>query len=130
VTVTTNTLRTLPNQSGYWFHVTDGAWNGYWMRQSAVVSLADAVVPAEPATSTYSPPRVLTVKKGTNTAYQFDAGGAMTAERTITKSWTTEYDTSGLESIANQSGTWFRVTSGRWAGYWLRSSDVVLLAGS
>ncbi len=126
--VTTNTLRKLPNQSGYWFHVTDGAWDGYWMRRSDVVRLADDAAAAEPATATFDSPRLVTVKKGTHTAYQFDAAGTMTDERTVTRTWTTELEAAGLEAVANQSGTWFRVTSGTWDGYWIRSSDVVLLA--
>jgi hypothetical protein len=127
--VTTDTLRKLPEQSGYWFHVTDGTWDGYWLHRSDVVHLADAPAATEPADATYDPPQPVTVKKGTHTGYQFDARGAMTAEQTITRAWSTEYAASALEHVTNQSGTWFRITTGPLAGYWLRSSDVVLLAG-
>jgi hypothetical protein len=126
--LTTNTLRKLPNQSGYWFHVTDGTWDGYWMRRSDVVALADDAVPVEQATGSFETPRVVTVKKGTHTAYRFDAAGAATDELTLTRTWTTELEASALETVANQSGTWFRVTGGAWDGFWIRSSDVVLLA--
>jgi hypothetical protein len=30
-------------------------------------------------------------------------------------------------TLSNQSGTWFYVSSGIWAGYWVRASDVVYL---
>ncbi len=129
VVVTTNTLRRLPNQSGYWFHVTDGTWDGYWMHRSDVVHLTDEPAAAEPPPATYHPARPVIARKGTHTGYRFDAAGAMTAEHTFTAGWTTELEASGLEKVANQSGTWFRITSGPLAGYWLRSSGVVLLAG-
>ncbi len=127
---TTDTLRRLPNQSGYWFHVTDGTFNGLWMRRSDVVRLADDASPSAPATGDYDPSRVVRVKMGTHTGYQFDADGAMTVEKTVTRGATREFEAAALETVPNQGGAWFRVTSGTWAGYWLRSSDVVLLAGS
>jgi hypothetical protein len=128
-TVTTNTLRKLPNQSGYWFHVTDGTWDGYWLHRSDAVHLADDPAAGEPVEMTFDPPRQVIVKKGTHTGYEFDAGGMMIAERTITRGWSTPYSASGLELVPNQSGAWFRITTGPLTGYWLRSSDVVLLAG-
>ena len=127
--VATNTRRTLPNQSGLWFHVTDGSWAGYWIRQSDAVQLTEEAGAAEPLTAAYDPPRQVKVRQGTHTGYQFDASGALTAEKTVTRSGSTTFEASGLEVVPNQSGTWFRVTSGTWDGYWLRSSDVVLLAG-
>jgi hypothetical protein len=36
--------------------------------------------------------------------------------------WTTE-----LRSLPGQAGSWFRLTTGPWQGYWLRASDVVYL---
>jgi hypothetical protein len=37
---TTTELAALPGQSGLWFRVTSGYWNGYWLRASDVVKLA------------------------------------------------------------------------------------------
>jgi hypothetical protein len=127
--VMTDTVRRLPGQSGYWFHLTDGTWAGYWVRMSDVARLADAPAPAQPGTGAFDPPQVVTVRKGTHTGYQFDAAGAMTAEKTVTRSSSTTFEAAGMERVANQAGTWFRATSGTWAGYWLRASDVVLLLG-
>jgi hypothetical protein len=36
----TSALRSLPNQPGQWFYVTNGVWAGYWMPASDVVYLA------------------------------------------------------------------------------------------
>jgi hypothetical protein len=35
----TTELRALPGQSGLWFRITSGTWNGYWLRASNVVVL-------------------------------------------------------------------------------------------
>jgi hypothetical protein len=34
-------LTTLPGQTGEWFHMTGGGWNGYWLRASSVVFVID-----------------------------------------------------------------------------------------
>ena len=79
-------------------------------------------------TTTYNPPAKLTFKMGTHTGYQFSSTGAMTAVKTYTLANDSWASTSTRKTITNQSGTWFYVTNGVWAGYWLRSSDVVFLA--
>jgi hypothetical protein len=129
--LTTSTRRFVPNQSGTWFHVTDGTLAGYWVRQSAVVHLADEPPAGGAATAvtTYDPPARITIRKGTHTGYRFDDAGLPTVEKTGTLRWSVKADAAALETVVNQSGTWFRVTSGKWDGFWLRASDVVLLAG-
>jgi hypothetical protein len=128
--LTTTTRRSVPGQSGTWFHVTDGTWAGYWLRQSEVVHLTDEPASASATTAAYDPPEQVKIRRGTHTGYQFDATGLPTAEKTRTKSRAKTADVSVLQAIVNQSGTWFRVRSGTWDGYWLRSSDVVTLTGS
>lgn len=124
----TSTRRTLPNQSGYWFYVTNGMWAGYWLRQSDALYLSDESVPlSEPLATTYDPTVRLIIKKGTHTGYQFDGTGAMTARKTSTLAWNSGADTAALQAVPNQTGNWFAVVNGIWAGYWLRASDVVVL---
>jgi hypothetical protein len=124
----TITRRTLPNQSGYWFYVTNGMWGGFWLRQSDALYLADDVAPlSDVAAATYDPSVRLIVKKGTHTGYKFDAAGAMTARKISTLAWDSGANTSALQAVPNQAGGWFRVVNGIWAGYWLRASDVVVL---
>jgi len=77
---------------------------------------------------TFSPAGHLVIKMGTHTGYQFSATGVMTAQKTYTLSANSGAATSMRKTIANQSGTWFYVTSGVWAGYWVRASDVVYLS--
>ena len=69
-------------------------------------------------------------KKGTHTGYKFSSTGVMTAVKSYTlandsSAWTTKRQT-----ITNQSGTWFSVSSGVWAGYWMRESSVLYLTSA
>jgi hypothetical protein len=126
----TITRRTIPNQSGYWFYVTNGMWAGFWIRQSEALYLADEPVPAsglEPVG--YDPAVRIAIKKGTHTGYRFDEAGAMTAQKTDRLAWNSGASTSALQVLPGQTGAWFQVVNGIWGGYWLRASDVVLLDG-
>ena len=126
-TLTTTTRRSVPGQSGTWFHLSDGPWAGFWVRQSTVVHLADEAAPAgASSTATFSPAARVKIRMGTHTGYQFDAAGLPVAEKTRTLGRTVRADTTALATIVNQAGTWFRITSGNWDGYWLRASDVVV----
>jgi spore germination protein YaaH len=123
-----NTRATITNQSGTWYYVTAGAWAGYWIRQSPVSWLSTAPVAAiGGGYATFSPPRVLTFKMGTHTGYRFATFGAMTAQKTYTLLKDSGAPTTVRRTLTNQSGTWFYVSSGVWAGYWVRASDVVFL---
>lgn len=123
-----NTRASITNQSGTWFFATSGVWAGYWVRQSSVSWLSTAPVPSTAAPyATFNPVVRLAFKLGTHTGYQFSSTGAMTAQRTYTLSKDSSAATSVRRTLTNQSGTWFLVTSGVWAGYWVRASDVVYL---
>jgi hypothetical protein len=129
-TALTTTRRPIIRQAGIWFYLVDGPWAGYWMRQSNVLHLADEAAPgAEPGVATFGEPRPLLIKKGTHTGYQFDAEGAVTASKPSTVKANVTASTSAAAVVSNQSGTWFLVADGRWAGHWLRASDVVKLKG-
>jgi hypothetical protein len=124
----TSLRTTIANQTGSWFYVVNGVWAGYYLRQSSVLYLASAPVAATGApNATYSPPVSLSFKMGTHTGYQFSSSGAMTAQKSYTLLKDSGASTSSRKSITSQSGTWFYVTNGVWAGYWLRASDVLFL---
>jgi spore germination protein YaaH len=125
----TNTRMTFKKQTGTWFYVTSGVWAGYWIRQSNVSWLASAPVSTLAAPdATFNPVAHLTFKLGTHTGYRFSSIGVMTAQKTYTLGSDSGATTSTRRSLPNQSGTWFYVTSGVWAGYWLRASDVLYLS--
>jgi hypothetical protein len=116
----------LSNQSGRWFSVVNGAWAGYWLRESPAVSLdTTASSAAESGVTVYDPERRLSIRQGTHTGYRFNAAGALVAELTSTLARDSGANTNVRRGLNNQFGTWFYVTNGVWAGYWLRESDVV-----
>jgi spore germination protein YaaH len=124
----TSSRKAIANQSGTWFYVTRGVWAGYWLRASSVVYLASAPIAATSApNATFNPAVRLAFKLGTHTGYKFNSSGQMIALKSYTLGSNSSAYTSSRKTIVNQSGTWFYVSSGVWAGYWVRASDVVYL---
>ena len=124
----TSIRKTITNQSGTWFYVVNGVWAGYWMRESSSLYLAASPVAVLSApNASYSPAKALVFKVGTHTGYQFSSTGVMTAQKSYTLPNDQSANTSLRKMITNQSGTWFYVVNGVWAGYWLRWSDVLYL---
>jgi hypothetical protein len=125
--VSTSVRRTLPTQTGTWYYLSDGTWHGYWLRESDAVQLADGGGTENvPEPQSFDPPAQVRIRRGTHTGYTFGPTGAMTAHKTVTVMGRLA-DTTELAIIANQAGSWFRMSSGNWNGYWLRASDVVYL---
>lgn len=124
--VTTSLRRSIANQAGAWFYVSSGTWKGYWLRESAAVSLTGAAAATPDEAQVFSPAARVRIKKGTHTGYTFSATGAMTGSRTATTLYR-EADTTERRALPGQTGLWFKVTSGTWSGYWLRASNVVVL---
>jgi hypothetical protein len=81
-------------------------------------------------TPTYDPPAQVVFKVGTQTGYKFSSTGAVIAVKSYTLSTGSSAFTSTRAAIVNQSGTWFYVTNGVWAGYWIRQSSSFYLAAS
>jgi len=124
----TSLRTTVTNQAGTWFYIVNGVWAGYYVRQSSNVYLASApIAPLSAATATFSPAQPLVFKMGTHTAYQFSSTGVMTAQKSYTLPNDQSANTTSRKTITNQSGTWFYIANGVWAGYWMRWSDVLYL---
>jgi hypothetical protein len=124
--VSTTVRRSLPTQSGTWFYVSDGTWEGYWLRESSAVRLAEGgTIAGADEPQTFDPAADVRIRRGTHTGYTF-SGGQMTAAKTATVTGRLA-DSTELAAISGQAGLWFRMTSGNWQGYWLRASDVVYL---
>ena len=78
---------------------------------------------------TFTPARALVFLAGTHTGYQFDATGAVTTSKAATLTRSSSAATDQRAVIVERDGTWFHVTNGIWAGYWLRESPVLYLPG-
>ena len=116
----TDQSATVPLQSGTWYHVTAGVWAGYWIRQSAGITLGAA--PPEPALTTYETARPLSVPAGAYVGRKFNTHGVVTSSKSTSLPggstiWTTQRST-----IPNQAGHWYYVTVGVLEGYWIAES--------
>jgi hypothetical protein len=119
----------ITNQSGTWLAISSGVWTGYWVRESSAVYLTATPIPVpSAANATFSPARSLSFLRGTHTGYQFNGAGAMTAQKTFTLAGNSTALTTARSTKTAQFGKWFLVSSGVWAGYWVRSSDVIFLS--
>ena len=83
-----------------------------------------------PAGTGYAPARTLVFQAGTYTGLRFGAGNVITARKTATLSRASSASTSMRATASGQSGSWFYVTNGIWAGYWVRETHWVYLPGS
>lgn len=70
----------------------------------------------------------LTFKHGTHTAYTLNQYGRPVQAKTATLSADSGASTTTLRTLRGQSGSWFYVSNGLWAGHWIRQSEVVHLA--
>jgi hypothetical protein len=122
----TNQKSTIPNQGGNWYYITAGVWEGYWIPESSGTTLGSPS-PAASGATTYNPAAALVFKAGSHTGYTFDGGGVVTGLKSYTLATDSGADTSTRASIANQPGSWFYITNGIWAGYWLPESSRLYL---
>ena len=90
----------------------------------AVVPLNPKVV--KPAPAPVPPPtgfpRTLSFAAGTYTGRQFDANGSIIATKSYTLGHSSSAPASRRSLIKNQTGYWYFVTAGVWAGYWIRET--------
>ena len=83
-----------------------------------------------PAGQVYSPPRTLRFEAGTHTGYRFGYGNVVTAKMTATLAQASSASAGMRATAPGQSGSWFYVTNGIWAGYWMRETHWLYLPGS
>jgi hypothetical protein len=121
----TSQRATVPNQAGAWFYITAGVWAGYWVQESGATTLMPA--PADPAIEPYVPTNRLNFAQGTHVGRKFNSVGGIIGTKTATLSRASSSYTTKKVQIPNQSGLWYYVTAGVWAGYWVKESAAVTL---
>ena len=72
----------------------------------------------------------LTFEGGTHTGYKFSPTGKQTSVRTSTLAGVSGANTATRRTLVHQSGSWFYITNGLWAGYWMRESPALYLEGT
>jgi peptidoglycan/xylan/chitin deacetylase (PgdA/CDA1 family) len=90
--------------------------------------VAAAIGPAAAATPTPSAPMALRLEAATHVGYRFDAGGAITAQKSATLTRPARVSTTARKYIAGR-GVHLLVANGTWAGYWLRESMIAYIPG-
>lgn len=138
----TDQRSTVYGQSGNWYHVVAGVWNGYWIQEGPGVTFVEPLPPEpdplpepEPppvqptVIEAYDPPQMLTFAPGPYVGQQFDVAGAVTASLPYTLPTSSAAPTNQLSQIPNQPGAWYFITAGIWAGYWIAESPEIVLGG-
>jgi putative cell wall-binding protein len=97
--------------NGIWFAMSDGYFAGTWVRESSAVYARGFVDRLE-----YYWNRSLGVSAGSRTAYQFDAAGAVTGQKSASTGATT-WAYAARARINGRPSVY--LTSGPLAGYWL-----------
>jgi hypothetical protein len=115
----TTEMSTIPHQSGNWFYVTNGVFRGWWIQESANAVLGPPPPPPPPPIATWDPPATLTFAPGTYTGYRFDAYGTTVATKSYTFSSPSTAPTDTLSTVHTQSGNWYWILAGGWAGWWV-----------
>ena len=70
----------------------------------------------------YNPQRMLSFAAGSYTGYKFNAGGAITSSKPYTLTKASSAPTNQRATNPVRSGSWYFVTAGVWAGYWVQGS--------
>jgi len=85
---------------------------------------------ANPPLETYNPARPLSFAAGAYVGRQFNAAGGITASLPYTLGAASSAPTNQKSTIPNQSGNWYYITAGIWAGYWIHESGGTALGGA
>ncbi|HLE88756.1 MAG TPA: peptidoglycan recognition family protein, partial [Candidatus Limnocylindria bacterium] len=116
----TDQSSSVPLQGGTWYSMTSGAWAGYWIQQSAGISLGPA--PPEPALVTFETARPVSVPAGTYVGRKFNTHGSVTSSKSSTLAGGSTIWSTHRSTIPNQAGNWYYLTTGVLEGYWVREA--------
>lgn len=113
---------TIAGQPGTWLRIVDGAWAGYWIRESSRVRVPGTIQEnGLPGTTRVS------FVAGTHVGYRFSSGGSVTARLEATLGRGSGANTNARAII---NGTaYLSITNGLWAGYWVPESSSAYVAG-
>lgn len=113
----------IPNQLGRWYYVTVGAWEGYWVLETAGVTLGAPPPPLPTPIAIYDPPRTLKFAAGTYVGYQYSRYGILAGSYGYTLSAPSSAPTSRYSTLPGQTGNWYYIIEGAFESYWIRESS-------
>ena len=75
----------------------------------------------------FSPTRTVSFGSGKHVGYRFASNGTVLASKPYTLARASSASGSRRALIAGHSGTWYLISNGVWAGYWVQASSSVVL---
>jgi len=126
---TGNTITT-PNITGHRDYQNTGCPGAALYAQMPSIRSAVAAEISNPPIATYNPVRPLYFAAGSYVGRRFNAAGTITASLPYTLSAASSAPTSYKSTIPNQSGNWYYITAGIWAGYWIQESAATTLGNA
>lgn len=118
----------IPAQLGRWYYVTVGAWEGYWLLETAGVTLGAPPPPWPTPLAVYKPPRTLRLAAGTYVGRQYSAYGVLAGSYTRTLTSPSSAPTSRYGPLPGQTGNWYYIVDGTFDTYWIKESAGTTLA--
>jgi PKD repeat protein len=119
----TGTTITTPNITGHRDYQNTGCPGDPFYATIPSIRSAVAAEISHPPIETYNPTRPLYFAAGTYTGRQFNSSGGITASLPYTLYSPSSAPTNQKSTIPNQSGNWYYMTAGVWAGYWIQESS-------
>ena len=118
----------IPGQVNRWYYVTVGAWEGYWIQETAGVTLGAPPPPLPEPIAIYDPPRTLHFAPGTYVGRQYSAYGVLAGTYSYTLTTSSTAHTSRYSALPGQTGNWYYIIDGVWESYWIKESSGTTLA--
>jgi hypothetical protein len=119
---------TIPYQLGRWFYITAGALRGYWIPETAGMTLGAPPPPWPEPIAIYNPPRSLQFAPGTYVGKQYSAYGILAGSYSYTLTKSSSAPTSRYSALPGQTGNWYYIVDGIWDTYWIKESSGTTLA--
>jgi len=126
----TGTTITTMNITGHRDYQNTGCPGAAFYALMPSIRSAVAAEIANPPLVTYNPARPLYFAAGAYVGRQFNAAGGITASLPYTLATASSAPTNQKSTIPNQSGNWYYITAGIWAGYWIQESAATTLGGA
>ena len=118
----------IPGQLRRFYYVTVGAWEGYWIQETAGVTLGAPPPPLPEPIAIYNPPRTLQFAAGTYVGRQYSAYGVLAGTYSYTLTTSSTAPTSRYSTLPGQTGNWYYIVDGIWESYWIKESPGTTLA--
>ena len=126
----TGTTITTPNITGHRDYQNTGCPGAALYVQLPSIRSAVAAEISNPPIEAYNPVRPLYFAAGAYVGRRFNAAGTIIASLPYTLGAPSWAPTSQKSTIPNQSGNWYYITAGIWAGYWIQESAATTLGNA